>query len=124
MKPSQPEPVMNMASVSAAPVTAVAPAQLQPQSQPQAISGPQPAIHLASYRSVKQAERGWSQLKRAHQGILTDLNHTIMEINLGTKGIYYRLIAGPYNSGAQAKDVCRQLKSRRQFCDPTFAEFG
>ena len=88
------------------------------------LSGPQPSIHLASYRSTKQAERGCAQLKRAHQNILGDLRHTVMEINLGSKGIYFRLIAGPLSSDAESKNKCRELKSRRQFCDPTFAEFG
>ena len=89
-----------------------------------AVSGPQPSIHLASYRSTKQAERGWAQLRRAHPDLLGDLNFTVMEINLGSKGIFFRLIAGPVSSNQGAKDICDKLKSRRQFCDPTFAEFG
>jgi hypothetical protein len=97
-----------------------APAELQPAE----LSGPQPSIHLASYRSTKQAERGWAQLKRAHNNILGELRHTVMEINLGSKGIFFRLIAGPFSSGDEAKGVCRKLKSRRQFCDPSFADFG
>lgn len=91
---------------------------------PTDLSGPQASVHLASYRSFKQAERGWAQLKRAHQNILGGLRYTIVEVNLGSKGTFYRLIAGPFTSGQQAKDTCRELKSRRQFCDPTFAEFG
>ncbi len=87
-------------------------------------SGPQPSIHLASYRSTKQAERGWSQLRRAHQKLLGDLGFTVMKIDLGSKGIFFRLIAGPFADKRDAADACRQLKSRRQFCEPTFADFG
>lgn len=123
MRPNQPTPIMQQPAslASVAIEQASAPAELTP--EPPALSGPQPSIHLASYRSTKQAEQGWAQLKRAHQNILSGLSHTIMEINLGSKGIYFRLIAGPYSSGSEAKDVCGRLKSRRQFCDPTFAEF-
>ncbi|MBT4888621.1 MAG: tetratricopeptide repeat protein [Rhodospirillales bacterium] len=115
MQPSQPE--VNTAGDV---MSLSAPSELQPA----ALSGPQASIHLASYRSNKQAERGWAQLKRAHQNILSDLRHTILEVDLGSKGVYFRLIAGPFSSGDEAKSTCGELKSRRQFCDPTFAEFG
>ncbi len=88
------------------------------------MSGPQPGVHLASYRSVKQAEAGWSQLKRAHSELLGDLKHTVKSIDLGSKGRYYRLLAGPFPDNSAAEDVCRKLKSRRQFCDPAIADFG
>ncbi len=86
--------------------------------------GPQPSVHLASYRSIKQAERGWSQLKRAHSEQLGELRHTVKKIDLGSKGVFYRLIAGPYNSKSSAADACRKLKSRRQFCEPAFVDFS
>ncbi len=115
LQPSKPAPAV--ASVQS---SALTPSEMQPA----VLSGPQPSIHLASYRSVKQAERGWAQLKRAHTSILSDLRHTVMEISLGSKGVFYRLIAGPFSSGDETKDVCRKLKGARQFCEPTFAEFG
>lgn len=89
-----------------------------------AMGGPQPGIHLASYRSTKQAERGWSQLRRAHQELLGGLDFTVVEIDLGSKGIFFRLIAGPFANKEDASEACRKLKSRRQFCDPTIADFG
>lgn len=88
-----------------------------------ASSGPQPAIHLASYRTTKQAERGWSQLRRAHQEQLSGLDFTVMQIDLGDKGIFYRLLVGPFSSKGEAADTCRKLKSRRQFCETSFADF-
>jgi hypothetical protein len=86
--------------------------------------GPQSGVHLASYRSEKQAEAGWSQLKRAHAALLGPLNHTVTIIDLGTKGVFYRLLAGPFPSNREAESTCKKLKSRRQFCDPAVAEFG
>ena len=35
---------------------------------------------------------------------------------------YYRLKAGPFKSAAEAKAMCRKLKRRRQFCEPTVME--
>jgi hypothetical protein len=80
--------------------------------------GAQPAIHLASYRSKKQAERGWSQVRRAHSGLIGELDHVVNKVTLGKKGTYYRLKAGPFSDAGSAKDMCRKLKRRRQFCEP------
>lgn len=82
--------------------------------------GPQAAVHLASFRSQKEAERGWAQLKRAHKELLGNLDSEISKIELGSKGTYYRLKAGPLPDKAMAADVCAKLKTRRQFCDPAF----
>jgi tetratricopeptide (TPR) repeat protein len=88
--------------------------------EPPQPAGPQPAVHLASYKSQKNADRGWTQLKRAHAAQLGDLSYTVKQVNLGSKGTFYRLIAGPLPSQAEAASLCRDLKRRRQFCEPTF----
>lgn len=114
------ELAMRPAAPVAAPVKAVTgaaggnPAALNVQS-----SGPQPGIHLASYRSKKQAERGWAQIRRAHRSILGDLSHEVTRVTLGRKGTYYRLKAGPFSSNGKARTLCSQLKRRRQFCEPS-----
>jgi hypothetical protein len=61
---------------------------------------PQPAVHLASYRSREAADRGWTQLRRAHKDLLESLSSEITPINLGPgKGTFYRLNAGPLSDG-------------------------
>lgn len=85
---------------------------------------PQPGIHLASYRSKKQAERGWAQIRRAHSSILSDLSHEVSRVTLGRKGTYYRLKVGPLSSKGKAKTLCSQLKRRRQFCEPSIIGAG
>ncbi len=82
--------------------------------------GPQPAVHLASYKSREAADRGWTELKRAHKDLLSALSSEITTINLGPKGIYYRLNAGPLVDRNGAADLCGKLKRRRQYCEPTF----
>jgi tetratricopeptide (TPR) repeat protein len=76
--------------------------------------GSQPAVHLASYRSQKAADRGWAQLRRAHRSLLGKLRHEISKVNLGSKGTFYRLKVGPVKD---ANGMCRKLKKRRQFCE-------
>ena len=93
-------------------------APVAPGTKPRAMGG-QAAIHLASYRSRQQADRGWQQIKRAHGEILGNLEPEISEVNLGQgKGTYFRLKVGPLADKKAAADMCGKLKQRRQFCEP------
>lgn len=87
--------------------------------------GVRPAVHLASYRSRKEAGRGWTQLKRAYQGLLDGFNAEITQVDLGPeRGLYFRLNVGPMESEAAAANLCRELKRRNQYCEPTMLEAG
>jgi tetratricopeptide (TPR) repeat protein len=88
-------------------------------------SGPRPAVHIASFRSRKAADRGWAGLRRAHRALLGNLKPEITRVNLGgKKGVFFRLVVGPLASNADAVSVCRQLKRRRQYCEPAFMAGG
>ena len=83
--------------------------------------GPRPALHLASFRSEKSANRAWLQLRRAHRSVLGKMKPEVMRVNLGrSKGVYYRLIVGPFTNSTAAAQACKKLKSRRQYCDAAF----
>ncbi len=113
----QPEPQVRTAAASPA---ATGPKADAEKMAPAAV-GPRPAVHLASYRSQQAANRGWTQLRRAHSGLLGKLSADISQINLGPgKGTFFRLKAGPLNSRGAAESLCGRLKSRRQYCEPTF----
>jgi tetratricopeptide (TPR) repeat protein len=109
--------------VAANTATAGAPATGAPQHAARP-SGPQPGVHLASYRSERQAQSGWSQIRRAHSQLLDGLEPEISRVTLGSKGTYFRLKAGPLPSTAEANSLCRELKQRRQFCDATVIQGG
>ena len=113
MRPATPKPMAK--AMPAKPV--FKPADLKKE-MPTSL-GPSPAVHLASYRSMKQALRGWAQIKRAHRAILGKLKHEVSKVNLGKKGVYYRLKVGPFKNAARAKSACGKLKRRRQFCEPS-----
>lgn len=87
--------------------------------------GPKTAVHLASYRTRKAADRGWAQLRRAYKNVLGPLEPSIAKVNLGPgKGIYYRLKAGPLDGRTAASDICRKLKARHQYCELSYMENG
>ena len=48
-------------------------------------SGPRPAVHIASFRSRKAADRGWAGLRRAHRALLGSFKPEITRVNLGGK---------------------------------------
>ena len=83
------------------------------------VSGPQPAVHLASYRSQKAANAGWSALKRGHRKLLAGLEADISKVSVRGKGTYYRLKVGPFASESKAKSMCKSLKRKRQYCEPS-----
>jgi tetratricopeptide (TPR) repeat protein len=113
MPPPAPEPPP-VAEVKPPPPAAPAPA-----AKGAAMAKGAATVHLASYRSRQQAERGWQQIQGAHKQLLGKLQSEIVEVNLGAgKGTYYRLKAGPFASKDAAADICRQLKQRRQYCEP------
>ncbi|HBC07317.1 MAG TPA: hypothetical protein DC046_06995, partial [Rhodospirillaceae bacterium] len=113
-KAMQPE-APKMVSAQAAPTSLVDKDKAEKVEKPK---GPQPGVHLASYRSEKQAEDGWKLIQRRHRTVLKDMEHEVSKVDLGKKGVYYRLKAGPVKSAGEAKGICADLKKRRQFCEP------
>ena len=85
--------------------------------------GPQAGVHLGSYKSKNAADKGWAQLRRAHKALLSNLQPDVSKVNLGPrKGVFYRLKAGPLATQGEATSLCRKLKSRRQYCEPSFVD--
>lgn len=122
------EPMMEPKTTGATasgPRRVTAPGGTPPKPAMQASSGPQPGIHLASYRSRGAAMEGWKTLQRKYGSILGNFDAELSEVNLGaTKGTFYRLIAGPVSSTGDARRICSGLKSSRQFCEPAIFPQG
>ena len=79
--------------------------------------------HLASYRTVAGAKRGWRSLSRKFSKELDGLDFGTTEFDAGDgKGTYVRLVAVSFKSKASAKKFCRTLKAKRQFCKATRAK--
>jgi tetratricopeptide (TPR) repeat protein len=116
---------MAMQPAPAAQQQARKPASLAPAAKAVSKGGIRPAVHIASFRSKKAAQRGWSQIRRAHRKLLGRFRHAISRVNLGPgKGVFYRLMVGPVKTKSSAVRLCRQLKKRRQFCEPGFMNAG
>ncbi len=101
-----------------APSQAVPPAQApRPAPTQQAAVAPIPAgaarIQLAAVRSADAAQKEWARLQNNHKDLLGGLSMNIVTADLGERGLYYRIQAGP---AADANDLCAKLKARNVGC--------
>ncbi len=64
------------------------------------------AIHLASFKQESKAHEEWQRLQRRLPDLLGDMTPAVREVDLGDKGLFYRLYAGPFPNLATAQDFC------------------
>ncbi|HEX6442778.1 MAG TPA: SPOR domain-containing protein [Stellaceae bacterium] len=82
---------------------------------PKAGGGPV-RVQLGSLRSADAAKEEWARLKREQPELLGKLSAIAVKADLGDKGIYYRVEAGPLPDGAAAERLCGELRQRKLGC--------
>ena len=73
-------------------------------------------LQLGSVRSEDEARQEWERIKRKNADLLGTLSVTPIRADLGDKGIYYRVVAGPVADPAAAERICSELKQRSVGC--------
>ena len=73
-------------------------------------------IRLASVQSPDAARQEWARLKHDNEDLLGRLTAVAVRTDLGDKGIYYRVEAGPLSDPAAAERLCGELKRRQLGC--------
>ena len=73
-------------------------------------------VQLAAFRARAGTRPAWVRLQRAHPMLLGDKELTVQEVDLGERGIFYRVQAGFFPDRAGASALCRALKARQQDC--------
>ena len=58
----------------------------------------------------------WKRLAAKYPDVLGSLSLHLEKADLGTKGIYYRVQAGPFTDKNAARDICATLKAKGQQC--------
>ncbi|MCI5061141.1 MAG: SPOR domain-containing protein, partial [Alphaproteobacteria bacterium] len=66
-------------------------------------------IQLASVKSADGAEIEWKKLQKKYTGPLAGLSHRVQKAELGEKGTFYRIQAGPVAKD-QASRICSEIK--------------
>ena len=73
-------------------------------------------LHLASFRSEASAEENGSRFQDSYRDLLAAREIWVERVQVGPRGDFYRVMAGPFESAAAAQDVCSQLQTMRQDC--------
>jgi len=97
-------------------VPAPAPASVAaPAAKNAAVSGGAFLVQLGALRSAPDAEKEWGRIQRANSDVLGGLKSDVVQVDLGSKGVFWRLRAGPLDEQG-ARHVCGELKNRNQGC--------
>lgn len=110
--------------VAATEPVAEVPSLLQPEPKMEVAAIPPPpapprfAGHVASYRTLAEAEAAWPRLSERFPQLKT-VDRRYVEIDLGgQRGKVVRLLVGGFPDRAAALDYCRALRSGALYCAP------
>jgi hypothetical protein len=73
-------------------------------------------IQLASVRDESAASAEWKRLSSKNKDLLGNLQMFVQRTDLGDKGVFYRLQAGPLTDASAAEKLCGDLKQRNVGC--------
>jgi len=111
------------AKPAATPAPAPAPVQAAKIAPPKpAAEAPAPAdsgkwqVQLGAVREQARATAAAKRLATSHKDLLSKLTIGTVRADLGSRGVYFRLRAGPLPDRANADRLCRQLAARKVGC--------
>jgi cell division septation protein DedD len=73
-------------------------------------------LQLGAVRSETEARANWERLKHQNADLLGKLSAVAIRADLGDKGVYYRIQAGPVADPSTADRICGGLRQRRLPC--------
>ena len=72
-------------------------------------------VQLVSVKQQDQTGQEWARLQHSYPE-LAPLHMSVMRVDLGEKGIWYRIYGGPLSDAAAAGQLCGALKAKNQGC--------
>ena len=73
-------------------------------------------VHLGSYKSTRNLDRGWKNLRKRFAKVLGKQPKSVSEINLGKKKGRYLGLGISVASAKTARAICKRLKQGGQYC--------
>jgi cell division septation protein DedD len=113
LRPVPPPPPAPVRSAAAAPQAATAPVPAQP-AQAAPASGFR--IQVGAMRTEAEARTAWDQVQRRHPEILGRLAPSFARVELGERGSFFRVQAGPLPSRDAARSACERLSKAGTVC--------
>jgi SPOR domain len=74
------------------------------------------SVQLSSQRSEAEAQASYRSLQSKYPDQLSDRSVMIRRVDLGSKGVYYRAMVGPFASSDEANQLCSELKAAGGQC--------
>ncbi|MBL8832917.1 MAG: SPOR domain-containing protein [Rhodospirillales bacterium] len=74
-------------------------------------------IQLASVRDMADAQREWARVARQYSDLLGGLAPQFVPADLGDRGVFIRVQAGPFASPEAARAACDALRARGAGCN-------
>jgi hypothetical protein len=74
------------------------------------------AVQISSQRSEAEAQAAFRVLQGKYPTQLGGRQPIIRRADLGSKGIYYRALVGPFSKGSDAVELCQSLKAAGGSC--------
>jgi cell division septation protein DedD len=114
-------PPAAVATAAALPPAAVAtatppPAKAVVAAPPAAAAGKGYRLQLGAVRTPGGAQQEWERLKRLNGDVLGALAFSAERVDLGSRGIFYRIQAGPLADAKVAEHGCSELQRRGIRC--------
>lgn len=72
-------------------------------------------VHLASFKTCEKASRGLKILQKKFSSTLNNDDFSIRRVDLGEKGIWYRIFSGRFKDENSAVSTMNSLKSMKQY---------
>ena len=73
-------------------------------------------LQLGAVKAPEMAKQQWERIKRQNGDLVGALSVSVDRVDLGTRGVFYRIHAGPIADAAQADRLCAQLRQRGVGC--------
>jgi len=103
------------AATPAVRTAAVAPKQIAPTAAASGAGGGY-AVQVSSQRSEAEAQAAFRDQMSKYPDQLGGKQPLIHKVDLGAKGIYYRVMVGPFTTGSEASALCSSLKAAGGQC--------
>jgi cell division protein FtsN len=73
-------------------------------------------VQVGAYKSQEEADNAWKAYKARHAALLSGYNSNVQKVDLGEKGIWYRLRVAGFASRDAAAAFCDRLKAAGKSC--------
>ena len=73
-------------------------------------------VQLGAFRTEDAAHKGWTHIQGQQKDLLATMTPSFQRADLGSKGVFFRLLAGPMASESFAKNICAELTKRKVGC--------